>query len=61
MDVPEHTGQPAETTVPDLVARRPDVLRRLLERGVPPQALRTILPDWGADLALALTSARSPA
>ncbi|HEX2028401.1 MAG TPA: hypothetical protein VHF25_10425 [Nitriliruptorales bacterium] len=30
----------------DVAARRGDVLRRLLERGVPAGALRTLLPGW---------------
>lgn len=37
----------------DLVARRPDVLRRLLERGVPARTLGTMLPGWEPFLDLA--------
>lgn len=48
------TGPSTETTVPDLTARRPDVLRRLLERGVPAETLQTLLPDWDVALATAL-------
>lgn len=36
----------ASEAVPDLTARRPEVVRRLLERGVPVQTLRVMLPDW---------------
>lgn len=32
--------------MPDLTARRPDVVRRLIERGVPARALQALLPDW---------------
>lgn len=31
---------------PDLVARRPEVVRRLLARGVPPRTLEALLPGW---------------
>lgn len=30
----------------DLAARRPEVVRRLLDRGIPSQTLKTILPGW---------------
>lgn len=30
----------------DLTARRPDVLRRLIDRGVPADTLQTLFPDW---------------
>lgn len=30
----------------DLVARRPDVVRRLIDRGVPARTLRALLPEW---------------
>lgn len=33
-------------TMPDLTARRPEVVRRLLERGVSVRALRALLPEW---------------
>ena len=32
-------------TVSDLTARRADVVRRLIDRGVPPRTLRALLPD----------------
>lgn len=48
-------GPSTENTVPDLTARRPDVLRRLLERGVPAETLQTLLPDWDVALATALS------
>lgn len=41
----------AEEDLPDLRARRPEVLRRLMDRGVPASALATILPDWEPFLA----------
>jgi hypothetical protein len=44
-----------EMHVTDLTARRPDVVRRLLERGVPVTTLQTILPDWEPFLATVLT------
>lgn len=47
-------GPDTETTVPDLIARRPDVLRRLLERGVPAQTIQLLFPDWDGVLAVAL-------
>lgn len=53
-----HDGSSGETTtMTDLTARRPDVLRRLLERGVPATTLQTILPEWEPFLAAALTEA----
>ncbi len=30
----------------DLNARREDVVRRLIERGVPERTLRALFPDW---------------
>lgn len=32
--------------MPDLTARRPEVVRRLLDRGVSARALRALLPAW---------------
>lgn len=55
MDLDDLDGPHPETTVPDLAARRPDVLRRLLDLGVPPQTLRTLLPEWDAVLTDALS------
>lgn len=49
------TGPSTENTVTDLTARRPDVIRRLLERGVPAETLQTLLPDWDVALADALS------
>lgn len=57
MDQPQ--GPPGDTTVTDLTARRPDVLRRLIERGVPAHTLQTLLPDWEPFLVAAL-SERAP-
>lgn len=37
---------PTGDTMTDLTARRCDVVRRLLDRGVPPLALRALLPGW---------------
>lgn len=37
----------ASEVVPDLTARRPEVVRRLLERGVPVLTLRVVFPGWG--------------
>lgn len=39
------TEDPADA-VPDLTARRPEVVRRLLDRGVPPRTLQALLPGW---------------
>lgn len=47
-------GPHTETTVPDLIARRPDVLRRLLERGVPAQTIQLLFPEWDSVLTTAL-------
>lgn len=33
-------------TMSDLTARRADVVRRLIDRGVPVRTLRALLPDW---------------
>jgi hypothetical protein len=44
--------EPDVTT--DLAARRADVLRRLLDRGVPPRTLETLLPGWEPFLTAAL-------
>lgn len=32
--------------IADLAERRPEVIRRLLERGVAPATLETLLPGW---------------
>lgn len=48
-------GTPTESTVPDLIARRPDVLRRLLERGVPARTIQLLFPEWDTVLAVALS------
>lgn len=48
-------GHHTENTVPDLIARRPDVLRRLLERGVPAETIQVLFPDWDTVLAAALS------
>lgn len=32
--------------VPDLAERRPEVVRRLLARGMPPRAIEILLPGW---------------
>lgn len=48
-------GPSPETPVPDLIARRPEVIRRLLALGVPAQTLRTLLPDWDVVVAEALS------
>ncbi|MBW3657560.1 MAG: hypothetical protein KY457_02905 [Actinobacteria bacterium] len=39
----------------DLTARRPDVLRRLLDRGVPAGTLQALFPDWGPFVDAALS------
>lgn len=36
----------AGEVVPDLAARRPEVVRRLLERGVPARTLQALFPGW---------------
>lgn len=50
LDVMTGATQPDVTdvgeTMSDLTARRVDVVRRLLERGVPVRTLRALLPDW---------------
>lgn len=48
METPSVTGPQTEGQPPmtDLTARRAEVIRRLLARGVPPRALRALLPDW---------------
>lgn len=47
-------GPHTETPVPDLTARRPEVLRRLLERGVPAGTIQLLFPEWETVLAVAL-------
>lgn len=37
---------PTGDTMTDLTARRCEVVRRLLDRGVPALALRALLPGW---------------
>lgn len=37
--------EPGEDTL-DLATRRPEVLQRLLERGVPARTLQTLFPGW---------------
>lgn len=46
--------EPLEDSATDLIARRPEVLRRLIDRGVPAQTLTTILPGWEPFLDAAL-------
>lgn len=53
----ETDGAGGEMHVIDLVARRPDVVRRLIERGVPAATLQTLLPDWESVVAAALGEA----
>lgn len=36
----------AADDMPDLTEHRPEVVRRLLARGVPPRALEALLPGW---------------
>lgn len=55
-----HTAEAADVT-PDLSARRPEVLRRLLERGVPAETLGMILPGWEPFLAEATAGPESTA
>lgn len=43
----QYDGDPGGPDVTDLTARRPDVLRRLLDRGVPAGTLQALFPDWG--------------
>lgn len=50
-----HDATLLESPVTDLASRRPEVLRRLLARGVPASTLQTILPDWEPFLAAALS------
>ena len=42
----EHHGSLGDLDVTDLTARRPDVLRRLIDRGVPADTLQMLFPDW---------------
>lgn len=42
----EYDGNLGDLDVTDLTARRPEVLRRLLDRGVPAGTLQTLFPDW---------------
>jgi hypothetical protein len=48
METSNVAGPQTEGRLPmtDLTARRAEVIRRLLARGVPPRALRALLPDW---------------
>jgi hypothetical protein len=46
---------PTGETMIDLTARRCDVVRRLLDRGVPPLALRALLPGWDPVIAEAVS------
>lgn len=39
-------GSRTQDAVADLTERRPEVIRRLIERGVPPRALEVLLPGW---------------
>lgn len=39
-------GSGTGEAVPDLTERRPEVVRRLLARGMPPRALEALLPGW---------------
>lgn len=40
------TNEDAGEVSEDLTERRPEVVRRLLDRGVPLQTLRALFPDW---------------
>lgn len=44
--MPVGVSDEAGEVVPDLAARRPEVVRRLLERGVPPRTLQALFPGW---------------
>lgn len=46
MGTPMSTDSSAADAVADLTERRPEVVRRLLARGVPPRALEAVLPGW---------------
>lgn len=46
----------AVDTVPDLAEHRPEVVRRLLARGVSPRTLEALLPGWE----LLITDAATP-
>lgn len=50
-----HEGPGGDRPVIDLTARRPDVVRRLIERGVPATTIRTLLPDWEPVVAAAIS------
>jgi hypothetical protein len=52
-----HPNEPPpveQDVIADLADRRADVLRRLLDRGVPPRTLETLLPGWEPFLTAAL-------
>lgn len=51
---PDEATVEVEDVTADLAARRPEVLRRLLDRGVPPRTLQTLLPGWEPFLAAAV-------
>lgn len=56
MGTPMAPGSSTGEAVPDLTVRRPEVVQRLLARGVPPRALEALLPGWE----LLITEAGAP-
>lgn len=56
MGTPVAPDSTAADDAADLTEHRPEVVRRLLARGVPPRALEALLPGWE----LLITEAATP-